>query len=131
MTSARWIFRIAGIYGVLVIAPLYFLERLINANQPPPITHPEYFYGFAGVTLVWQLVFLLISSDPVRYRPMMPLAMLEKIAWAVAIPILYFQGRVEPILLAGAAGDAVLLVLFVLAYARSRAADAPSDATRR
>lgn len=120
MRFARWIFRIAGIYGVLVIAPLYFLEAKINAEQPPAITHPEYFYGFAGVTLVWQFVFLLISRDPLRYRPMMPLAMLEKISWVVAIPILFAQGRIAPILLAGAAGDALLLVLFVFAFLRTR-----------
>ena len=53
MSFARWVFRIAGIYGVLVIAPMYFLESRFPAENPPPITHPEFFYGFVGVTLAW------------------------------------------------------------------------------
>jgi hypothetical protein len=126
MRLARWIFRIAGIYGILVIAPLYFLEAKINAEQPPAITHPEYFYGFAGVTLCWQFVFLLISTDPARYRPLMPIAWLEKIGWAVAIPILYAQGRAAPVLLAGAAGDAILLVLFIAAFWKTGSREAES-----
>ena len=28
-------------------------------GYPPTITHPDFFYGFVGVALVWQLVFLL------------------------------------------------------------------------
>jgi hypothetical protein len=72
MKLARWIFAIAGIYGILVIAPLYFAEGPIAQNDPPAITHPEFFYGFVGVTLAWQLVFLSIARNPMRYRPLMP-----------------------------------------------------------
>jgi hypothetical protein len=71
MKVARWIFGIAGVYGVLVIAPLYFMEARIGRDTPPAITHPEYFYGFVGVTLVYQIIFLLIAREPVRYRPLM------------------------------------------------------------
>ena len=46
MKLARWIFGIAGVYGILVIAPLYFMEARIGHDDPPAITHPEYFYGF-------------------------------------------------------------------------------------
>ena len=61
----------AGVYGLIVMAPNYFLERQISQNDPPPITHPEYFYGFVGVALAWQVAFLLISREPVRLRPLM------------------------------------------------------------
>ena len=57
MKVARWIFGIAGVYGILVIAPLYFAEGQIAQNDPPAITHPEFFYGFIGITLAWQFVF--------------------------------------------------------------------------
>jgi len=46
MTFARRVFTIAGIYGLLVVTPLYLLEDRIGRDQPPPITHPEFFYGF-------------------------------------------------------------------------------------
>jgi hypothetical protein len=51
---AKIVFWIAGIWGVLVITPLYFMFDLIGRNDPPPITHPGFFYGFAGAALAWQ-----------------------------------------------------------------------------
>lgn len=46
MNYARWVFRVAGVYGLLVITPMYFMEEQIGVDSPPPINHPEYFYGF-------------------------------------------------------------------------------------
>jgi hypothetical protein len=74
----RRLFRLAGIYGLLVMLPQYFLERRIGVDRPPPITHPEYFYGFIGVAVAWQFVFLIIAADPIRYRALMLPAILEK-----------------------------------------------------
>ncbi len=51
MKFARIVFLVAGIWGVLVIAPLYFLFDLIGQNDPPAITHPGFFYGFVGLGL--------------------------------------------------------------------------------
>ena len=49
MNFARWVFYIAGGTGLIVILAMFFSESQVNRDQPPPITHPEYFYGFAGV----------------------------------------------------------------------------------
>ena len=43
MKFAKIIFRIAAIWGVLVLTPLYFMFDLIGRNDPPPITHPAFF----------------------------------------------------------------------------------------
>lgn len=43
---ARIVFLIAGIYGLLILAPIYLLESKIGRHTPPAIIHPEYFYGF-------------------------------------------------------------------------------------
>jgi hypothetical protein len=48
---AHWVFLLAGIIGVLEIAPLYLMEDVIGRTQPPPISHPGFYYGFVGVTL--------------------------------------------------------------------------------
>ncbi len=40
MKFAKITFRIAAIWGVLVLTPLYFMFDLIGRNDPPPITHP-------------------------------------------------------------------------------------------
>ncbi len=119
MRFAQWVFRIAGVYGLISVAPLYFLESRIGVDQPPPITHPEYFYGFIGVTLAWQVVFLVIGSDPSRYRPVMPAAMLEKAGFAIAAPMLFVQQRVGVQTLGLSMVDALLGILFAVAYVRT------------
>src|SRR4051794_35837457 len=119
MRFAKGGFLLAGVSGILLVVPPYFLERQTGEDYPPPITHPEYYYGFFGVTLAWQLLFLVIASDPVRYRPAMLPAIVEKVSFAAAVPILYAAGRVHAVLLGFAAGDATWLVLFVIAYLRT------------
>ena len=51
MLFARRTFLVAGIYGLVVLLPMYFLEGRIGRDTPPPITHPEFFYGFLGVAI--------------------------------------------------------------------------------
>ena len=119
MRFARWVFLVAGVSGVLLIVPPYFLEKQTGEDYPPPINHPEYYYGFFGVTLAWQFMFLVIASAPVRYRRAMLPAMLEKAGFALAIPILYALGRVAGVWVGFASMDATWLVLFVIAYLRT------------
>ena len=126
MQFARWVFGVAGVYGVLVMLPQYFLEARVGQDYPPPVTHPEFYYGFVGVTLAWQVMFLLIASDPPRYRPAMLVAVLEKASFAVAAPLLFAAGRVAPIMLLAGGIDAVLGVLFAVAYVRTRSRGASS-----
>ncbi len=123
MKLARWIFGAAGIYGVLLIAPLYFMEARIGRDDPPAITHPEYFYGFAGITLAWQIVFLMIARDPARYRPLMLASVLEKLAWGAAAIVLFQQQRVSGMTLGFGSIDLLLGALFVVAFFFTSRAD--------
>src|SRR3954453_7220 len=118
MRFARWVFMLARASGVMIIAPMYLEGRFFDKN-PPAINRPEFYYGFAGVTLAWQFMFLLIASDPVRYRRAMLPAILEKASFAVAIPILYALGRVAGVWVGFATIDATWLVVFVVAYLRT------------
>lgn len=118
-TFARRVFTFAGIYGLIVILPLYFMEQSIERLTPPAITHPEFYYGFAGVTVAWQLAFLVIGRDPVRFRALMPVAVVEKASFVIAVAALLAAGRIAPISGSGALGDLVLGVLFVVAYVRT------------
>jgi hypothetical protein len=119
MTIAKRVFRIAGIYGLLAILPMYFLEGRIGRDQPPAITHPEFFYGFLGVAVAWQLAFLVIARDPVRYRPLMIPAVLEKATYGVATVVLFVGGRLAGPMLATGLIDLVLGTLFAVAYVRT------------
>jgi hypothetical protein len=122
MKFARTVFLIAGIYGLLVMLPQYFLEGRIGRDTPPPISHPEFYYGFIGVTMAWQVLFLLISNDPLGYRAMMIPAVLEKAVFVTPIIILFLQGRIAPLMLAPAGLDLVLGILFVIAFLKTRSA---------
>lgn len=119
MRFARVVFLVAGIYGLIVLVPQFFLEERIGIDAPPPITHPEYFYGFICVAVAWQVLFLVVSRDPVRYRPMMIPALLEKVGFPIAALVLYLQGRLAVTVLAPAALDLVLFVLFAIAFVKT------------
>ena len=126
MKFARVVFRAAAVYGILVIAPLYFMESLVGELSPPAITHPEHFYGFVGVTLAWQVAFLIIAQRPDRYRPLMLAAVAEKAGFGVAGVVLFLQQRAVASVLAFGLIDLLLGSLFVAAYAVTP----PFDATQ-
>jgi len=116
---ARIVFWIAAIWGFLIITPLYFMFNLIGEKDPPPITHPAFFYGFVGIALVWQIAFIFIARDPIRFRPMMMPAILEKLVYAVPVVILVLQKRMHPTDLVFSAIDLTLGALFLAAYLRT------------
>ena len=92
----------------------------MELGLPTPIDRPEHFYGFIGVALAWQFVFLIVASDAMRYRPLMLAGVLEKLSFGAAVAILYSVGRVSMgVLLAGTV-DLVLGVLFVAAFIATR-----------
>lgn len=119
MKFAQQVFRWAGILGVIIVAPMYFLEDRIGRDLPPAITHPEYFYGFIGVTFAWQVVYLIIATDPVRYRPLMLTGVLAKGSYATATAVLFLLGRVAAPMATSALFDLTLAVLFALAYVKT------------
>ena len=119
MKIASRVFLIAGIYGLIVLLPLYFLEEKTGRDYPPPITHPEYYYGFIGVTIAWQILLLIISRDPIRYRPIMVPPMLAKSSFVIAVTILFLQGRVSSATLGASMIDLLLVILFLVAYFRT------------
>jgi hypothetical protein len=116
MKFAKIVFWVAGIWGFLVLTPLYFMFDVISRNDPPTITHPGFFYGFVGIGLAWQVAFVIIGTDPVRFRPLMIPSILEKISWGAAVIVLVLQGRIHKSDLVFAGTDLFLGILFVLAY---------------
>lgn len=120
MAFARRLYLIAGIYGLIVLVPQFFTEAKTGRDFPPAITHPEFYYGFVGVAAAWQVLFLILARDPVRYRPMMIPAILEKAGFGFSVVILYVQQRVSAFLLCFGAVDLILGALFIIAYAKTR-----------
>ena len=119
MKFAKYTFLIAGIYGLLALLPQYFLEEKNGRDFPPAITHPEYYYGFIGVALAWQIVFLIISRNPPKYRPLMIPAILEKAAFGIPVLIFFLQNRVSAAMFGAGMIDLLLGVLFVAVYLKT------------
>jgi hypothetical protein len=119
MRFARIVFRFAGIYGLLLLLPMYLLEDKTGRDFPPPITHPEYYYGLVGLGVVFQVLFILLSVDPIRYRLMMIPSMLEKLVFVVPVIVLFWQHRVSSFILGAALIDLCLGVLFLVAYIKT------------
>ena len=119
---ARRVFFWSGIYGIVVLAPQYFMERTLGEAFPPAFSHPEQFYGFLGVALAWQFAFLLIARDVVRYRLFMLPAAAEKLLFACAVFVLYAHGRTAAFAAGAATVDFVLGMLFPLSFGSLRSA---------
>src|ERR1700675_2473500 len=115
MKFAKIVFWIAGVWGVLVIAPLYFMFDLIGRQDPPPITHPAFYYGFVGAALAWQLVFFIVATSPARFRAIMIAGVVEKFSYAAALIVLYMQSRLHRADLLFSAVDLLLGFLFLAA----------------
>jgi hypothetical protein len=116
MKFAKVVFWVAGIWGLLVITPLYFLFDVIGRQDPPAITHPGFYYGFVGCALAWQIAFLIIGANPVRLRPMMIPSVVEKFTFGVAVLVLVVNGRMHRTDLVFAGTDLTLGVVFVAAF---------------
>jgi hypothetical protein len=97
MKFARTVFYIAGVYGLIVLAPQYFLEEKNGRDFPPAITHPEYYYGFIGVALAFQVLF----------------------SFVIAAIVLFAQNRIPLQMFGAAMIDLILGMLFVAAFLKT------------
>ena len=123
MNFAKRVFLIAGVYGLINLLPQYFMEAKLGRDYPPPVTHPELFYGFIGVAVAWQVLFLIIACDPSRYRLVMLPSILEKVGFGVATVVLYLLGRIALVVFMFGIIDLVLAALFFEAFRRTPAVE--------
>ena len=120
MKFARFVFIAAGIWGIAVLLPFYWLVDFTGRRYPAPTEYPQFFYGFFAVALAWQIAFLVIGYRPDRYRSLMILAMLEKFGFVTTLLVLYARTRIPWLDAQAAVPDFVLGVLFIVAFAKTR-----------
>ena len=119
MKFAKIVFFIAGIWGVLVLTPLLFIYDLIGRQDPPSITHPAFYYGFVSCALAWQVAFLVIAKDPVRFRPLIIPSILEKFGYGAVMIVLFLQQRLHASDLTFGVVDILFGVLFIISYSKT------------
>jgi hypothetical protein len=110
MKLTKWIFLIAGIFGLLVTVPLVFAEKIMAVKQP------EFYYGFVFLDICLQIVYIIISRSPIRFRPIMIPAFLAKASGTVTLTWLYLIDCVSSRWIAIGAVDGVFAVLFFIGY---------------
>ncbi len=120
MRIAKIVFLVAGVWGIVVLTPLYWLVDIAGRHYNPPADYPQFFYGFFSVAMAWQIAFLVIASDPVRYRPMMIVGMIEKFGHVATVTTLYLRHRISTIDLQAAFPDLVLGLAFIWAFTATR-----------
>jgi hypothetical protein len=86
----------------------------------PPAEYPHFFYGFLSVAMAWQIAFLAIGFNPTRLRALMIPSVLEKFGYVVTLAVLYSQGRISWADAQAAIPDALLGLLFVMAFVKTR-----------
>ena len=120
MRFARIVFLGAGVWGIAVLTPLFWLIDVTGRRYSPPTDYPHFFYGFFSVAMAWQIAFLIIGSNPTRFRPLMIPGMLEKFGYVITLAVLYGQARISAIDAQAAVPDLLLGLLFIVAFAKTR-----------
>ena len=113
------IYLFSGIYGIIVLLPQLFMETKTGIDYPPAITHPEFYYGFVGVALAWQIFFILISKDPIRYKPIVIAGILEKASFGFSSIILFALGRIPTLVLFFSTIDLIIMCLLIFSYLKT------------
>ena len=120
MRFARIVFIVAGIWGIVVLTPFYWLVDVTGRRYDPPATYPHFFYGFIAVALAWQIAFLAIGSNPTRFRALMIPGVIEKFGYVATLAVLYGQERIAQVDAMAAVPDGLLGVLFIVAVVKAR-----------
>ena len=104
---ARWLFRGAAIYGAILLLPIYFVEGRVAAPAAR-LPAPEYFYGFIGAALSFQILYWIIGGAPRKYHALMLLGVVAKLSFWIPVAILWSIGRTATSTFALVCGDRVL-----------------------
>ena len=121
MKFAQYVFTGAGVWGIVVLAPLFWLVDVTGRRYPPPTDYPQFFYGFLSVAMAWQIAFLIIGSNPLRFRWLMIPSIIEKLGYVSMLLIFYSRGLIPAIDAQPAWPDMLLGILFIVAFVRTRA----------
>ena len=127
MRFAKIVFIVAGVWGIAVLTPLYFLLDVTGRHYASPTAYPQFFYGFLSVAMAWQLAFLVIGSSPARFRLLMIPCIIEKLGYVVTLAVLHGQARISATDAMATVPDMVLGVLFIVAFAKTPMSDSLSS----
>ena len=111
----RALFIVAAMYGFIVLGSWMFITpRMVGHARHQ---QPEIYYGFGSLGLAWQVAFVLIACNPVRYRSLMLIAaVFEKLFFAGILIVLILRHIAGLHWIPEAAIDGLLGIAFIVAY---------------
>ena len=118
---ARWLFGIAAAFNFAIAASVLFLRPWIAPllQLDPALGTNVATANIAGVLVAaFGWAYACIARDPVRYRPAMLPAVLEKLTFAGATIVLFAQRRLADSVLGFGLVDLTFAVLFTISYLR-------------
>ena len=119
MKFAKFVFIVAGVWGIAVLTPLYFLVDITGRQYAPPTAYPQFFYGFLFVAMAWQIAFLIVGSDPARFRLLMIPAVIEKLGYVATLIVLFSRAQIPAVDAQAAVPDGLLGLLFIAAFVKT------------
>jgi hypothetical protein len=122
LPSIRLLFSIAGLYDSLIgLTFLFFGPGLFEAAEVPQPNHWGYIHFGSLLLIIFGLMFFAVSRDPVVNRNLMPFGMLLKLSYVGLVSYYWVTTGCPMLFKPFAVIDAVMLVLFALAYGKSGA----------
>jgi hypothetical protein len=115
----RLLFAVAGVYDLLIgVAFLFFGQQIYDAAGVPHPNHWSYIQFSALLLVVFGIMFFAVAYAPQANRNLIPYGMLLKLSYVGLVAYYWVTTDVPLLFKPFAVIDAVMFVLFLLAYGR-------------
>ena len=119
----RLIFLATGLYDLgLGLAFLLFGPRIFEWAQVPPPNHWGYVQFGSAMLITFGLMFLAVAARPHGNRNLIPFGMLLKLSYVGIVGYYWVTIDLPWMFKPFAVADAIMLLLFILAYAALKSA---------
>jgi hypothetical protein len=118
-STVRLLFAVAGLYDFLIGLTFLFVgAQLFDATGVPHPNHWAYIQFGSLLLMVFGVMFFAVAHDPVANRNLMPFGMLLKLSYTGLVAYYWVTTDCPMLFKPFAIIDAVMFVLFWLAYTR-------------
>jgi len=113
-----WLFGLSGFYDAVIgVAFLVAGPQLFETAQVPPPNHWGYLQFAALLLVVFGLMFFAVALNPAANRNLIPFGALLKVSYVAVVSYYWISTDVPLLFKPFVVIDAVMLVLFLAAYA--------------
>lgn len=119
LSTIRLLFAVAGIYDFVIgLTFLLFGPRLFDSTAVPQPNHWGYVQFGSLLLMIFGTMFFAVAYDPVANRNLIPYGMLLKLCYTGLVAYYWVTTDCPLLFKPFAIIDAVMLLLFLLAYGK-------------